>query len=302
MIPLAVAGWSARGLVLLPGDIEAVPELRWTAVPAAVGGAMLLVAAMASLTAFVVRYRRSHGVERQQLKWVLFAVTVLVGAIAGAVAGFGWEWMLNVAIAAVPVAAGIGILRYRLYDIDFLVNRTLVYVALTALVVGTYVAVVTVLGRLFEPNGLAVTLLATAVVAVVFHPLRERLQRGVNRLLYGERDDPYLAMSQLGRRLETAVAADDILPQVTHSVAEALRLPYAAIELSRGNRFEIAASHGDPVADLLHLDLIYQGEFVGHLVVGARGPGEVVLHGGQTAARRPGPRRRRCCPHRAAHI
>ena len=91
----------------------------------------------------------------------------------------------------IPLAIGIGILRYRLWDIDPIINRTLVYGALTVAVVAIYVLVVGYLGVLFRTgSNLAISLLATGVVAVLFQPLRDRLQRGVNRLMYGERDVP----------------------------------------------------------------------------------------------------------------
>ena len=148
------------------------------------------------------------------------------------------------------------------------------YVVLTGLVVATYVAVVALLGRLFEPNGLPVALVATGVVAVVFQPLRERLQRAVNRLMYGQRNDPYTALSLLGRRLEAAIPAGQVLPQVTETVAQALRVPYAAIELRHGDTFEAAASHGRPSPIALQLPLVYQGDTIGRLVVAPRAPGE----------------------------
>ena len=227
------------------------------------------------LSLVAVRFRRSVGVERQQLKWFVFAVVVLVlVAVNAFTPAPAPEWVLDVALQGVAVAAGIAILRYRLYDIDLVINRSVVYVVLTALVVATYVAVVALLGRLFEPNGLPVALVATGVVAVVFQPLRERLQRAVNRLMYGQRDDPYTALSLLGRRLEAAIPAGQVLPQVTETVAQALRVPYAAIELRHGDTFEAAASHGRPGPIALQLPLVYQGDTIGRLVVAPRAPGE----------------------------
>src|SRR5207237_652503 len=105
-----------------------------------------------------------------------------------------------------PLSIGIAILRYRLWDIDILINRTLVYGTLTALVVVLYVVIVGSLSALLQVSGnLIISLIATGVVAVLFQPLRERLQRGANHLLFGERDEPYKVLSRLGRRLgETA--------------------------------------------------------------------------------------------------
>ena len=110
------------------------------------------------------------------------------------------------ALLFVPVLTYIAIVRYHLYDIDAVINRTLVYGALSACVVGIYVLAVVAFGALFQAQGnLAVSLFATALVAVLFQPLRSRLQRGVNGLMYGERDDPYAVISRLGKRLEAAL-------------------------------------------------------------------------------------------------
>ena len=118
------------------------------------------------------------------------------------------------AALAVPVFTYIAILRYRLYDIDVIINRTLVYGALSACVVLIYVLAVVALGALFQARGnLAVSLLATGLVATLFQPLRGRLQRGVDRLMYGERDDPYAVISRLGRRLEAALAPRACCPR-----------------------------------------------------------------------------------------
>ncbi|HZB98325.1 MAG TPA: GAF domain-containing sensor histidine kinase, partial [Candidatus Sulfotelmatobacter sp.] len=166
---------------------------------------------------------------------------------------------------------------YRLYDIDIVINRTLVYGTLTASVVAIYVLVVGYLGALFRTGGnLAISLLATGVVAVLFQPLRDRLQRGVNRLMYGERDDPYAVVSRLGERLEATLAPEDVLSTIVKTVREALKLPYAAIALPRDpNGFEVVATSGEePPRDPLVLPLSYGGESVGELLLAPRAPGE----------------------------
>ncbi|MDP8938764.1 MAG: hypothetical protein M3N10_00420 [Actinomycetota bacterium] len=130
----------------------------------------------------------------------------------------------------IPIAISVAILKYRLYDIDFIINRTLVYAALTACVVGLYMLVVGGLGTLLHSQGnLLLSLLGAGLVAVLFAPLRDRLQRGVNRLMYGERDDPYKVLSWLGRRLEANLAPEAVLPAVVENIARALHLPRAEI-------------------------------------------------------------------------
>jgi signal transduction histidine kinase len=174
-----------------------------------------------------------------------------------------------------PVFTYIAILRYRLFDIDLLINRTLVYGALTACIVGMYVLLVGGFGALFQAWGnLAISLLATGLVAVLFQPLRGRLQRGVNRLMYGERDDPYAVISRLGRRLEATIAPETVLPTVVETIAQALKLPYAAILIKEGEGFRTAATHGTLKGEPEVLPLIYQREEIGRLVLSPRAPGE----------------------------
>ncbi len=248
-------------------------------------GILLMLASLASaLTAQVVRFRRARGEERQQIKWVAYATALLVGAIVtpsvvdpsrAAEDSLLSGILLSVAYPGLPVAVGVAVLRYRLYDIDLIINRTLVYGALTGCVVGVYVFVVGYLGVIFQAGGsLLISLVATGLVAVLFAPLREWLQRGVNRMMYGERDEPYRVIARLGERLEAALAPDAVLPSIVGTVREALRLPYVAIALPQDGAFEIAAASGEAPVDTLHLPLSYQGETVGQLLIGLRAPGE----------------------------
>jgi signal transduction histidine kinase len=117
-------------------------------------------------------------------------------------------------------------------------------------------------------------LLATGLVAVLFQPLRARLQRGVNRLVYGERDDPYAVLSRLGSRLEATLAPEALLPTIVETVAQALKLPYAALALKQGDAFTTAASYGLPQDKPFILPLVYHTETIGQLLLGPRAPGE----------------------------
>jgi signal transduction histidine kinase len=234
----------------------------------------ILFAGIASL---VVRYRRSRGTERQQLKWFVYGAAMPPLALLGNDLFPSLSWLIGgVGVACVPVAIGIAVLKYRLYDIDVIVNRTLVYGALTACVVGIYVLVVGYLGALFRSGGdLPVSLVATGIVAVLFAPLRDRLQRAANRLMYGERDDPYAVLSRLGRRLETTLAPEATLRTVVEITAQALKLPYAAINLKRDDgEFVTAAQYGEPADEPITLPLAYGSELVGQLILSPRSPGE----------------------------
>lgn len=269
---------------------------------ALVGKTLLLTSVLAALFSLFVRLHRASGDERQQLKWFLYAAVpagvgfsfillsytiesfaelVFVNPfIRVADQGIYFEiyrifYVAEVSLLFVPVFTYIAILRYDLYDIDIVINRTLVYGALSACVVGIYVLAAVALGALFQARGsLAVSLLATALVAVLFQPLRSRLQRGVNRLMYGERDDPYAVISRLGRRLEATLAPESVLPTIAETIAQALKLPYTAILLKEDEGFRSAAAYGSPTGESQALPLVYQREEIGRLVLSPRAPGE----------------------------
>jgi two-component system, NarL family, sensor kinase len=170
---------------------------------------------------------------------------------------------------AIAVAAAI--LRYGLYDIDLVLNRALVYALVSALLVGAYLGTVAAANSVFGHAGLAGSLAGAALVALLFAPLRLRLQHATDRLLYGERRDPYLVMASLGERLPEAGAA---LPALAATVARTLKLPYVAIELERDGELVPAACAGSQRGEPLILPLVYQGAAVGRLTLGRRAPGD----------------------------
>ena len=169
---------------------------------------------LAALACVVLRFRSSRGVERQQLRWVAAgAIGAIGGLLVAAAAQFSGiaavagGLLVYLALLCVPVSIAVAVLRYRLYDLDRLINRTVVYGLLTAGGIAVYVAVVKLAEWLLrEGVGLGGSLLATAVIAVGFAPARDRLQRWVDRRLYGERHDPVRAMARLGERLRDAPA------------------------------------------------------------------------------------------------
>ena len=139
-----------------------------------------------------------------------------------------------------------------------------------------YVLVVGYLGATFRvEDNLAISLLATGIVAVLFAPLRDRLQRAANRLMYGERDEPYAVLSRLGQRLEATLDPRAVLPAVVETVVGALKVPHAEISLKRHDDFEPAARHGTPSGEPLVLPLTYQNETVGRLTVSPRAKNEL---------------------------
>lgn len=190
--------------------------------------------------------------------------------------------MNDLGVLGIAVAAAIAILHHHLYDINLIINRTLVYTALTVGVAALYGQVVGALGTLLQArSNLLVSLLATGLAAILIQPMRDGLQRLVNHLMYGERDDPYAVLSNLSRRLEGSLSPEATLPAVVETVAQALKLPYVAIALKREGDFKIAASYGSAREGLVQLPLIYQGETVGHLRLSTRSPNETFASGEQ---------------------
>jgi signal transduction histidine kinase len=244
----------------------------------------------------VYRYVRvSDGVQRQQTKWVVFGLvgTVVVLIVADLVTSgslvpgqsglsdlirkLAEPALVTIAMLIIPLSFTFAILRYRLWDIDMLINRTLVYGSLTVVIVGLYALVVGGLGALVQTSGnLLLSILATGLIAILFHPLRQRLQQGVNRLMYGERDDPYAVLTRLGQQLEATLAPDAVLPTIAETLAHSLKLPYVAISLKQGEKFVDAATYGSSGDELLHLPLVYQAKTVGELILSPRGSGEAL--------------------------
>ena len=266
----------------LPGTYANLPRVFRSLVPLTVLGILVF--------AQIYRYRwYSTPTERQQTKWVVFGVVI-------ALIGFAPAFLLSsffslesfalltsvfaltsvyLLLLLIPLSIAFAILRYRLWDIDLIINRTLVYTILTVCVVGVYVLIVVSLGALLQiGNNLFVSLIATALVAVLFQPLRELLQRAVNRLFYGQRDEPYRVLSRLGQRLEATLAPDAVLSVIVETVAQALKLPYAAIVLKQEQASSVATSYGTEVEPLFHLPLLYQSEQVGELLLAPRARGE----------------------------
>lgn len=275
----------ALSLVVLGVCFHFFPDSSLTGWLASPSGLVLSVSFVASAVfAQLYRYLRvSDPVQRQQTKWVVFGATMAMVVSQGVMTVFPLQdrthviltlmayTVLYLSLLLIPFSIGVAILRYNLWDIDVVINRTLVYGTLTASVVLLYVLVVGGLGALLQLRGnLIVSLVATGLAAVIFQPLRDRLQRAANRLMYGERDDPYAVLSRLGSRLESTPAHDAVLPAVTRTVQEALKLPYAEIQLRRDDGFETAAATGNPGENALRLPLVYGGETVGRLVLGPR--------------------------------
>jgi signal transduction histidine kinase len=244
---------------------------------------------LSGVAAQIHRYRRvSNSIERQQTKWVVYGLTLTVTGymitrlLSFAVPdriGSGLLITLALSIFAIlfililPLSISIAVIRYRLWDINPIINRTLVYGALSASTIALYILAVGFASRYFQGANLIVSFIATGMIAILFEPLRERLQRSVNRLMYGERDDPATVLTRLSQRLDSALAPDSVLQTIVETLAQTLRLPYAAISLSDGEpRF--VSTNSRPPSDLISLPLTYQTGRVGELALAPRAEGE----------------------------
>jgi len=246
------------------------------------------ISAILMLGLLVYRYRwvADHK-QRQQIKFLVFGllVPVLVSTIFAILPnlaqidvkegspGFLVKNTLTIAgIAFFITCLWVAVYRYQMFDIDLIIKRTLVYFILSAMVIGLYVLIVSALGTLLQAQeSFLVSLLATGAIAVLFQPLRGWLQRGVNRVLYGQRDEPYQVLAQLGSRLAAIQATEAILPVIIETARDTLHLPYVAIHLSRNpGSDETSMSVGTKIGATITIPLLYQGTQVGELIASPR--------------------------------
>jgi signal transduction histidine kinase len=294
---------TAKGL--MPGPhIDGYPTLQnpigWTGHQAMLthiadfsilpGGAGLL----GVIASVAVRYRRSRGIERQQLKWFLFtACFIPIPLLFGGQSAIG-NFAFVIVLPMLAITIGLAVLRYGLYDIELVISRTLVYGALAAFITAVYVGIVVGVGTLVGSGGrpnLVLSIVATAVVAVAFQPVRERLQKVANRLVYGRRASPYEVLSEFSARVAESYAGEQVLPRMARVLAEATGAEAAGVWLRSGNSLRPAASwpegtngHNGPVEltgqllpEIPETDRVvsvrHQGELLGALSVQKR-PGE----------------------------
>jgi signal transduction histidine kinase len=209
---------------------------------------------------------RAGNPERQQL--VLLALATVVAIVVVILSP--WGWLGSLAFALVPLAIAVGVLRYRLLDLDVVVRRTLLYVTLTGLVLAVFVAVTAGLAEVV-PHGAAPVVVAASLIAVGLAPARDRVQRVVDRVVHGERADPWSALARLSSPLGVT-AHEDLLTETARALAGALR----------AERVEVRDLHGAVLAEwgtgaVGHdLPLQFSGETLGTLSVGIR-RGEEVL-------------------------
>jgi signal transduction histidine kinase len=247
--------------------------------------AFVLIGLMAaSVASLFVRYRRARGDEREQIRWLMLAgaITVVWFFLPIDHGNGGWgDFVQGFVLALIPIAIGIGILKYRLYDVDLVIRKTVVVGILAVFITAIYVAVVVGLGSLFDDT-LFLRIATTALIAVAFQPVRERANRLANRLVYGRRATPYEVLAKFGDRVGETYASEDVLPRIARVIAEGTAAARADVWLRLGDTLTLAASSpvtgaeaafpmegdelpavdGDRVAPVRH-----QGELLGAIAV-----------------------------------
>ncbi len=225
------------------------------------GQVVAIAGGVLACVSLIVRFRRADSTVRKQIEWLAYAaVVVLAGVLASVplqavpqtdtVTNYQ-NGIITLALACIPIAMGIAILTRRLYDIDLIVNKTLVYGSLAVFITAAYVALVVGIGRYVGQRGDAgfgLSILATAVVAVAFQPVRERVQHLANRLVYGKRATPYEALSTFADQLGATMPAEELLPHLAQVLAGATGAAQTQVWLCAGDHLRLEAAYpaGDP--------------------------------------------------------
>jgi len=226
-----------------PLQLTAFIDNPFTPVPQAaldvVGFAALVLTfpmVLAAAGMLVQRFRRSVGVERQQLKWLAYAAVpvVVLGPLSAVVPGKPIQILGSIIQLTMPVAIGVAVLRYRLYDIDVLINRTLVYGATTAGIAVAFVAGIVLLQAILRPltSGSEIAVAASTLVSIaLFQPLRGRMQRAVDRRFYRSRYDAARTLDDFSVRLRDQVALDAVRADLLDAVRETVQPANASLWL-----------------------------------------------------------------------
>jgi len=211
-----------------------------------VGGVGLLATTIASIASLFVRWRHAVGDERQQLRLLVFVAAIgfiffWLSGVPGPISGIGWAGFLVCALVGIPAAIAVAVLKYRLYDVDLVIRKTVVFGVLAAFITAVYVAVVVGLGSIFTDT-LVLRIAATGLVAVAFQPVRDRANRLANRLVFGDRATPYEVLARFGERVGETYASDDVLPRIARVIAEGTAAARSDVWLRLGDRLTLAAS------------------------------------------------------------
>ena len=286
------------GLLLAPDSVvfaadEPVGSTELVALPVAdataealLRGCQLLTfgSILAAVALVWVRHRGAGALERMQLRWLLWAgimcVLMVLAAVTLSVGGIVTTILLDLAVAALAVSVTIGLVRPDLGDVDALVAWTLTTAVVAAVVVGVDLLVLAagsaLLGERLDERD--VTLVVLVLAVLVYGPLRTWLGALVRRLLLGRRGDRYGAVSGLAARLETTGTVDAQLPALAGAVADTFKVGHVRVEVLTPGGGLLSASHGTPPAEVQEIDIAYQGERVGRLVLPASGFRSMLSH------------------------
>jgi hypothetical protein len=270
--------WWARAMVvvplllvvlvtLAPGPVD--PSVQVLGSPFEFGGltGVLLVANQLALAfttlavavcagSLVARFRRARGVERQQLRWVALAAALLVVAAGAALVGLALDapevvtWAISAWVAGLPLAIGAAVLRYRLYDLDRIISRTLAYGLLTVLLGGGYAAVVLGLGQLLGRDSSLVVASATLAVAALFQPARRRIQRAVDRRFNRRRHDAAETIQAFSTHLHDQLDLETLRAELLAVVDQTMQPTQASLWLRPSPALSSAAGGTQPIQDL----------------------------------------------------
>jgi two-component system NarL family sensor kinase len=273
-----MVAWMGIAAIIAPNG------LRWFDLVYAGTGIMATGTLVTGCVLGVLAYRRSRdSLTRRRLRWIAG------GTSASALLSItGWllpeiltgHPLLPVraqGLSGLPFVLGLAVAlrRHQLFEIERLANRSLVYVTVVAVLAAGYATLVAVLVSGLHLSGTIAAALAAAAAALALAPLRNAAQRMVNRLMYGERDDPAGVLAQLGTRMQAVPLPDEVLPAVVETVAHSLRLPYVAIDLAdQAGEFRVTAEHGAPIGTVRAETLTHHGVEVGRLRVSDRGRDE----------------------------
>ncbi len=257
---------------------------------------MVAVGMVGSSVSLILRFRRAGSEERQQIKWLALAgavavVTIVVGVLTYEVLGERIaDVMMMLSIMGLPVAAGIAILRYRLYDIDVVINKTVVFAVLAGFITAVYAGVVVGLGRLLPvgEGNLGLAIAATALVAVAFEPVRVRVQHWANRLVYGRRATPYEALAAMTGKLGESADPGSALTEAARLLAEGTGAAQSVVWVTQEGMLVPRATGGDVegAPTPVKLDGNALPELDGALFQAVRHEGQLV--GALSLAKRPG--------------